>query len=125
MLSEQDIFNMVWSHFVINKGAPSVMPEDPGVCAYRGKHGAKCAIGILLDDSEYSEDFESRDALDIFEALPSRITQMTKPWFMRELQRCHDNAAHEASNDTDFHQYIENDLVMFAKKYNLTIPPEK
>ena len=42
----------------------SLQPDDEGStsgngCAYRGMYGAKCAVGILIDDDHYDSDCES------------------------------------------------------------------
>ena len=51
-MTKQEIFNQVWTHFVINEGPASYRLDDRNValCLYRGCGGARCAIGLLLSD---------------------------------------------------------------------------
>ena len=49
---------------VYHQGRKSLLPrEDAGLgpmCAYRGTHGLKCAIGHLIDDAHYTPALEEQ-----------------------------------------------------------------
>lgn len=74
-------------------------PIEKGIdtiqCAYRGKNGAKCAVGLFIPDDKYSEDFEGESIYQIgeglFQYMPLSIEGMAK------LQREHDGSD---ENDT-------------------------
>lgn len=55
MRTKQEIFDAVVLHLRTQKDV-SVM--SGGVCAYRGNHGLKCAIGILIPDEVYLSKME-------------------------------------------------------------------
>lgn len=50
---------------LIEQGGQSVKSTLTTTCQYRGDNGRKCAIGWLIEDSEYQESFEG-EALDYF-----------------------------------------------------------
>lgn len=50
MRTKQEIFDAVVLHLRTQKDV-SVM--SGGICAYRGEHGLKCAIGIFIPDEVY------------------------------------------------------------------------
>ncbi len=89
MTTAQEIFTQVWNHFVVDGGAYSV---DSKGCCYRGPNGAKCAVGVLLRDDEYSPEIEgsSVGALPSKGALPERLLPHLE--LLRQLQLCHDGA---------------------------------
>jgi hypothetical protein len=55
MKSPQDIFLTVRSH-LLSQG--SISEDDDGSCRLRGRDGRRCAIGVLIDDNQYSERLE-------------------------------------------------------------------
>lgn len=52
----QQIFDKTTNH-LFNQGAQSLL-EDGYTCAYRGKDGAMCAVGCLINDDAYSSHLE-------------------------------------------------------------------
>ena len=54
-MTNQQAFEISVKHMLCAKGQ-SINSE--GDCAYRGKHGRKCAIGVLIPDEQYHEEME-------------------------------------------------------------------
>ena len=55
MKTTLDVFNKVSEHLL--RQNEQALDED-GECAYRSETGLKCAVGCLIKDEFYSEDFE-------------------------------------------------------------------
>ena len=68
-------------------------------CAYRGKDGAKCAMGVVIDDADYAPAFEGMRALDVCNSIG--IVDTTKRNLLSRLQSAHDNAFREARDEYD------------------------
>jgi len=59
-MTAQELFDIVYKHLT-SQNAKSMMAatwEGGLSCAYRGKDGLKCAIGILIADEDYRADME-------------------------------------------------------------------
>jgi hypothetical protein len=54
-MTNQEIFDTVARH-LLTQGAQSM---KNGKCAYRGEHGRKCALGVLISDEKYEARLES------------------------------------------------------------------
>lgn len=54
-MTKQQLFDRVASH-LIRQNVRSV--TEDGTCMYRGPNGLRCAIGCLIPDEKYHEDFE-------------------------------------------------------------------
>lgn len=70
-------------------------PSKENKCLYRGPNGLKCAVGVLIDDEHFSEDFNSSsvDEDDVLTAL-DRSGYPTGPvaiQFYRWWQERHDS----------------------------------
>lgn len=61
-------------------------------CAYRGEHGRKCAIGILMPDENYSYRLEGQavNTPTVILALPEKYQKWQLFALYTELQRIHD-----------------------------------
>lgn len=84
--TNQELFDYCYQELV-KQGTGSAEPS--GHCFYRGPNGTRCAVGLLIDDSEYSEEFERVAAQDL------EIVQKFYPeqmYFLRSMQQAHDNA---------------------------------
>jgi hypothetical protein len=73
---------------------PSVHPDKgEQVCAYRGKDGRACAIGLVIPDDQYIPEFEFKSYKFLIEAFPSIVSYLpagfTEYDFI-EIQKCHD-----------------------------------
>ena len=56
-MTKQEMYDKVKAH-LLTQGAKSSIPGID--CAYRGEHGRKCAIGVLIPDEVYSPEMEGR-----------------------------------------------------------------
>lgn len=99
-MSKQEIFTRVAVHLLRQK-VRSVLPDGVG-CAYRGKHGTKCAIGALIPDEECTKEFlifsncSGVQSPAIVEILKRQgiETNNHRTWFLlRDLQVIHDAEA--------------------------------
>lgn len=126
MITTQEVFNMVWNHFVVEKGKPSISVEG-GPCRYRGDGGAKCAVGLFIPDDRYTWSLEGLDMGDrrVCDALPpafhdreGRVPDALY-YLLDELQRAHDKNAVWGS---DFHNSMEAGLRLIAARRRLQIP---
>lgn len=52
-----EVFNKVEAH-LLAQGEKSMSSDLPGVCAYRGRGGLKCAVGCLITDEFYHRSLE-------------------------------------------------------------------
>ncbi len=117
-MTEQSIFNRVWQHFVVEKKSAGI--SEDGLCAYHGKNGSPCALGMFIPQ----DDILSINSLPIAEVIRrcSAVKMIFKDIdirFLGELQNAHDaSVAHKAK----FHERIEKELVVVADINNLTIP---
>jgi len=108
-LTQQEIFDVVVAHAATMKRRS----EDlDGNCAYRGDNGAKCFIGCLIRDDEYTPYIE-REPIEKLRDLGFNIatTSGVSERFLYHLQRIHD-------------RYIPSEwpakFRAFADKYGLT-----
>jgi len=59
-MTEQELFDIVYKH-MMSQNAKSMMAmavEGSFSCAYRGKDGLMCAVGVLIPDEDYRADME-------------------------------------------------------------------
>lgn len=100
-----------------------------GSCAYRGHGGLRCAVGHLIDDAHYSDEFEGytpgdklseherqarqQSLLDTALAAAGVDLVADRQW-LTSLQGCHDNADSAAD--------MRNRLCVFATREGLTFP---
>lgn len=83
----QEVFNQVAIHMMTQKAKS----EDHHNCLYRS-YGLKCAAGCLIDDDEYSEEFERKGwgRLVVNKDVPDSHCKL-----IMDLQRVHDLKAPE------------------------------
>lgn len=89
-MTKQEAFDRVWRHFVI-EGNPQSMGADGVTCRYRGENGARCAVGLFIPDSEYSESLEGC-SLDLIEPLPPSLEALGMRDLLRAMQWAHDGS---------------------------------
>ena len=89
----QRIFNKVAKH-LLKQGRKSENPLS-GDCMYRGNEDLKCAIGILIKDSQYDSTLEGLNINDlkIIKALKESGIIMDANIFrlLKDLQNLHDH----------------------------------
>lgn len=88
-LRPQETFDRVAKHLL--KQNKQSTRQDSSACLYRGPDGLKCAVGCLIQDSEYHPSMEGVPAILI--RLPERFSNVVKSGLLRDLQIVHD-AAH-------------------------------
>lgn len=124
-MNNQEAFNKIWQHFVVNKAPPSFADyAGRGIaCAYRGENGAMCAVGCLIPDEMYTPHIEGNAIKSIIENnhhFP-KITNFLSNVdvkFLEVCQRAHD----EQAGWNYFHDNIKVKLTQIASTWNLTIP---
>lgn len=90
-MEAQEIFDTVAKHLA-TQGRRAV---GEGRCLYRTEDGAKCAVGCLISDEEYTPDMELRWASGVLSLaerglLPTRLAPHTG--LLSALQGAHDDA---------------------------------
>lgn len=85
-LTKQQAFDTVAKH-LFTQGKMSVNAIGH-TCMYRGRDGLKCAIGVLIPDTEYQPEFEQNGAINIADRVPTlmRLDRV----FLSDLQNVHD-----------------------------------
>ena len=114
-MTNQEAFDKVWEHFVVN-GGPFSRSDNAGGCAYRGDGGARCAMGVLIPDEMYSTDMEGTRASSVIEKFPA-LKGLVDGRFADKLQGCHDD-----TSTPNFRNDIESNLRDLAEIYKLAIP---
>ena len=114
-MNKQETFDKIWSHFITHNNGPSI--EEHGMCLYRSPNGNRCAVGLLLPDSEYDPSYEGRSIhlIPYFKNLSEEDSE-----FLVDLQRCHDRAA--TSYRSDFSDFMRKFLTEVAEDYRLETP---
>lgn len=84
-------------------------------CAYRGVDGAKCAVGVLITDEEYSPLLEGVDVFNMYDRdlLPPRLKEHID--LLCELQHWHDLKWNGTNTWSD-------SLARIAKSFGLSVP---
>lgn len=127
-MTNQEAFDAVYRHFIINDAPYSVDIENE--CMYRGPGGEKCAGGLLIPDFMYKSSMEGKKigALlgDVIVSggkvaydYPELVEYFsgTDIGLLKLLQRSHD-----ATSYTRDKKQMTEQLKLIAKEYNLTIP---
>ncbi len=114
-MTKQKIFDKVWNWFVVEGHGPSVMDNGPR-CRYRGKDGAKCAVGVLIPDESYTPSMEGSALSSIAGSLG--ISEHCS--FLYALQSAHDSAV--CVQLTPFLSQVRINLEEVAKIYELLTP---
>jgi hypothetical protein len=116
-VTKQEIFDKVYRWFAVD-GNQRSFDTQRGLCAYRGKNGARCAVGVLIPDNEYSSRFEGDSVMVLLgrEKCSPTLKAISEgnERFLAELQRAHD----EATN----HDRLTAALRSVARGHALSIP---
>lgn len=91
---------------------------DAGNCKYRGENGTKCAVGLLIPDSEYKTDFEGQAVTPCKVISNNDITKYVMgkgydPRLLEDLQSIHD-----VRRVADW----EDGFLEISQKHGLTFP---
>lgn len=118
-LTEQQVLDVVYNHFVVNKGPASVMAS--GNCAYRGPNGCKCAVGLFIPDDRYTTQFEGNRVGALLGEYPELCDVLVHKNLLARLQTVHDNEATQG-DDLTFNARMELGLRAAAQDFGLTVP---
>lgn len=98
-MTRQEIFNVVWKTFVVEKAPRGLGPLD-GACAYITDSGTRCAVGVLLDAWEARAMQKDTNApVTTARNLPLRFEEHRD--FLAALQDMHDTAWNPVVGETE------------------------
>ncbi len=102
-MNRQQIFSKVKKHLFEQGKAAATHTElkifGPSMaCHYRADDGCKCAVGCLIEDSEYTEDIEGKrvNSTEVLKALMNSgidVTDGLTLSLLQALQGAHDSCA--------------------------------
>lgn len=126
--TEQEVFNIVWDHFVVKGNPRAYDTEQQQGCYEIYPGGPRCAVGLFLDDDTIRE---LRDVTKQGTTLTSGVVSVFKEYdpisfglggvsleFLEDLQRTHDNA----DDPGEPGRQIRGGLELFASLHNLRVP---
>lgn len=91
-MTNPEIFDKVWDHFIVKKRPRSFDFTLDGGCAcrYRDSKGNRCAVGLFIDDADYHPDMENASVGILVQKgrIPSALLAHLP--LLRDLQRAHD-----------------------------------
>lgn len=124
VMTNQEIFEKVIMHLLVQKKRSVLYPEDRGLganCAYRGASGLKCAVGALIPDEEYSSEIENIDAHTLIEGslCPPTLKECDAD-LLYDLQKAHDLAPNWYGNGLSRFGIVA--LEVIGERWNLQIP---
>jgi hypothetical protein len=132
LMTEQEVFNKVVSGLASQGFQPSYT-EGKGYCLYRKDQTAtckiRCGIGHLIPDDKYGISLETCSVRDVRIREAAGINHLDE-YFSVELQTCHDSVNWVQNPygikipEEKRPQKMRSNLIAFAIKYNLEIPPE-
>ena len=97
-MTPQEVFDRVVGH-LRKQGKPSI--GRYGGCKYRSEDGLKCAIGTVIEDSEYSPKMEGHVLFDFltmgYDFVPASMKERLEPHasLLTALMQAHDFTAVE------------------------------
>ena len=95
----QEIFDIAYRHFVRDNQPRS--EADNGDCEYRGANGARCAVGLFIEDKDYNTEMEGKELENMRQLLPDDyFGDDANLRLLAQLQYAHDGAM-SASHHTD------------------------
>lgn len=89
----QSVFSRVVRH-LLEQGEQSMFPQYQ-TCAYRGAHGLRCAVGVLINDAHYSHGLEGIGAAE--PSVRDALVASGVPWsddmadLLERVQGIHDD----------------------------------
>jgi len=108
-MTTQEYFNLL---IETSKSGGFPATAEDGTCAYRGKDGKKCAVGVIIPDDVYDVEMEGKPVYDLLEKgvdwdwLPKRDGVTVSPKDLHWVQAAHD----EQVNGEWSHEKFETDL---------------
>lgn len=97
-MTDEYAFKIVKSHLLSQQEKSTVDVDDISFfehfktesCAYRGKNGLKCAIGVLIPDNQYTKGLEGKLVAEILARNLVPALKGISPQLLMELQTTHD-----------------------------------
>ena len=123
-MTAQEIFDTVARHLVV-QGKPAFSDYGPvQSCNYRAPDGSKCAIGCLITDEEYGEEFEGTSVLGVLSMHPGLDARLGPHVdLLVHLQDAHDWFLYDFSapytNYANFPAW-ENQMRVVAERFGLS-----
>lgn len=108
-MNDQEAFDIMVKH-LRKQGRKSAL-MDGYTCMYRHPEGLKCAIGVLIPDSEYKPKIEGMTASFIVKKCPSLKDINWK--LLNQMQNTHDRFSVEM---------WESRFIEIAKQFSLKVP---
>jgi hypothetical protein len=107
-INRQKVFDTVVAHLLTQNEQCRSTLKGVNTCAYRGKFGLKCAVGVLIPDEVYSPIIEGESVNEIFDPqeasddgeMREALTRVKKAirlrtnderYMLESLQMIHDN----------------------------------
>lgn len=129
-MTNQEIFNQVWNHFVVEKHPRSI--KGNLCCYFNEENGAKCGVGCLFSDEEAKE-LEDKFGGSTIKSIkvdsstdPSKLSQGTfdklkamDSSFLMDIQGRHDVELH-----TSMERFIQA-MRLTADVYRLEVPSDQ
>ena len=125
-MNNQQAFDKIWLHFVVNNGRFSIVgnSEEEVMPRYYGTEGARCPVGLLIDNREYNEDIEGTAISKVAVSLPS--LQEVDVLLLSAMQLAHDNSATDwavgVKSRKEARKEFKKGLQRIAKKFDLVLP---
>ena len=108
MYSLQEAFDKIVEHSKLQQKSVKASGTSGPLCRYRGDNGAKCFVGCLIKDEDYTSTFEEDTLTTVLVSL--NLVDDKDRVAIQRLQNIHDQ--HAPSE-------WERELRMFAKEYVL------
>lgn len=123
MLTRQQIFDKVYTHFVFKKKPPSYNREL-GCVYYDSENGNRCAVGLFLTKPEAIACNPINGIASVIEDAPEiyeRHFKHSDSDFLEQLQSCHDYPASMRCTGSEFTADMRKRLDALRKKFKLRI----
>lgn len=127
-MTQQEVFDAVWDHF-LTRNHPPGWDGERKECTYGDPQtGARCAVGIFFGPEVCLGEMNDLGSLIRVAAyLPPGVREVGMP-FLSALQDAHDSAApaqlddHGVPVQSAFHADLRDRLGTIAMKYGLVVP---
>ena len=132
-MNNQEIFNKVWQHAVVENQPLSykgIYGKARITCEYRGQNGSRCWIGVVMPDEAYNPKFDTNDyprATDVltlrrFYPRVRKFLHGAGREFLKAIQEAHDIMATNEFYDWHETKSARERLMVIATDYGLHIP---
>lgn len=114
MIGEDMSYQQVFDHVVMHlaKQGKRSMREEGGGCAYRGKDNTSCAVGCLINDTDYKYQFEGYPIKQLVALHPYVVqSDMRLVLLLMDLQHAHDNSISL--------ELLKSNLISTSNKFDL------